>query len=166
MAGTTDQLRCATGTASPALSYATLAMTASGRAPHRWCLAWGLRRLARLPRPVPEGLDRHRPAQRHQDRRHHRDAQDRRPGGGEIRSSVPHCAYFGPGNLASIHIVAALATDTPLENIYANLEANSFGDATLARDGKVRVPTGHGHGVEPDMAVIEKYRQGPVGCVR
>ena len=36
----------------------------------------------------------------------------------------------------------------------------------LARDGKVRVPTGHGHGVELDMAVIEKYRQGPVGCVR
>jgi len=33
---------------------------------------------------------------------------------------VPHCAYFGPGNLASIHIVAALATDTLLENIYAN----------------------------------------------
>src|SRR5262249_55470575 len=32
---------------------------------------------------------------------------------------IPHCAYFGPGNLASIHIVASLATDTLLENIYA-----------------------------------------------
>ena len=79
---------------------------------------------------------------------------------------VPHCAYFGPGNLASTHIVAALATDTLLENIYANLEANPFGDAMLARDGKVRVPTGPGLGVEPDMAVVEKYRQGPVGTVR
>jgi Enolase C-terminal domain-like len=28
---------------------------------------------------------------------------------------VPHCAYFGPGNLVSIHIVATLATDTSLE---------------------------------------------------
>ena len=55
---------------------------------------------------------------------------------------VPHCAYFGPGNLASIHIVASLATDTLLENIYVNLEANPFGDAMLAKDGKVRVPTG------------------------
>jgi L-alanine-DL-glutamate epimerase-like enolase superfamily enzyme len=79
---------------------------------------------------------------------------------------VPHCAYFGPGNLASIHIVASLPTDTLLENIYANLEASPFGDAMLAKDGKVRVPTGPGLGVEPDMGVVEKYRQGPVGVVR
>ena len=64
---------------------------------------------------------------------------------------IPHCAYFGPGNLASIHIVASLATDTLLENIYANLEANPFGDAMLAKDGKVHVPQGPGLGVEPDM---------------
>jgi len=79
---------------------------------------------------------------------------------------IPHCAYFGPGNLASIHIVASLATDTLLENIYANLEANPFGDAMLAKDGKVRVPQGPGLGVEPDMKVVEKYRQGPVGTIR
>jgi D-galactarolactone cycloisomerase len=79
---------------------------------------------------------------------------------------VPHCAYFGPGNLASIHVTASMATDTLLENIYANLEANPFGDAMLAKDGKVRVPAGPGLGVEPDMAVVEKYRQGPVGTVR
>ena len=81
-------------------------------------------------------------------------------------SSIPHCAYFGPGNLASIHIVASLATDTLLENIYANLEANPFGDAMLAKDGKVRVPQGPGLGVEPDMRIVEKYRQGPVGTIR
>jgi L-alanine-DL-glutamate epimerase-like enolase superfamily enzyme len=79
---------------------------------------------------------------------------------------VPHCAYFGPGNLASIHIVAALASDTLLENIYANLEANPFGEAMLARDGRVRVPQGPGLGVEPDMTVVEKYRQGPVVTIR
>ena len=79
---------------------------------------------------------------------------------------IPHCAYFGPGNLASIHIVASLATDTLLENIYANLEASPFGDAMLARDGKVRVPTGPGLGVEPDMRIVEKYRHGPAGVVR
>jgi D-galactarolactone cycloisomerase len=78
---------------------------------------------------------------------------------------IPHCAYFGPGNLASIHIVASLSTDTLLENIYANLEASPYGDAMTAKDGKVRVPTGPGLGVEPDMAIVEKYRQGPVGTV-
>jgi L-alanine-DL-glutamate epimerase-like enolase superfamily enzyme len=79
---------------------------------------------------------------------------------------VPHCAYFGPGNLASIHIVAALASDTLLENIYANLEANPFGDAMLARDGRVRVPAGPGLGVEPEMRLVAKYREGDAGLVR
>jgi D-galactarolactone cycloisomerase len=79
---------------------------------------------------------------------------------------IPHCAYFGPGNLASIHIVASLSTDTMLENIYANLHALPYGDSMTAKDGKVRVPTGPGLGVEPDMKIIEKYREGPVGTVR
>jgi D-galactarolactone cycloisomerase len=79
---------------------------------------------------------------------------------------VPHCAYFGPGNLASIHIVASLPTDTLLENIYANLEANPFGNAMLAKDGKVQVPSGPGLGVEPDMQIVETYRHGPVVRVR
>ena len=79
---------------------------------------------------------------------------------------IPHCAYFGPGNLASIHIVASLSTDTMLENIYANLHAQPYGDSMMAKEGKVRVPTGPGLGVEPDMAIIEKHRQGPVGTVK
>ena len=79
---------------------------------------------------------------------------------------IPHCAYFGPGNLASIHLVASLATDTLLENIYANLEASPYGEAMLAADGKVRVPTGPGLGVDPDLAIVEKYRQGPAGIIR
>lgn len=79
---------------------------------------------------------------------------------------IPHCAYFGPGNLASIHIVASLSTDTMLENIYANLEASPYGDSMVAKNGKVSVPTGPGLGVEPDMKIVEKYRQGPAGVVK
>lgn len=79
---------------------------------------------------------------------------------------IPHCAYFGPGNLASIHIVASLATDTLLENIYANLEASPYGDAMVAKDGKVRVPTGPGLGVEPDMEIVAKYREGDIVVVK
>lgn len=79
---------------------------------------------------------------------------------------IPHCAYFGPGNLASIHVVASMATDTLLENIYANLEASPYGDAMLAKDGKVRVPTGPGLGVEPDMAIVAKYRTGSVLTIK
>ncbi|HSR79701.1 MAG TPA: mandelate racemase/muconate lactonizing enzyme family protein, partial [Hyphomicrobiaceae bacterium] len=79
---------------------------------------------------------------------------------------VPHCAYFGPGNLASIHLVAAQPTDTLLENIYANLEASPFGTAMLAKEGKVEVPSGPGLGIEPDMQIVEKYRQGPAVTIR
>jgi len=163
MAGTIDQLRCATGTASPALSYATLAVTVSGRAPHRWCLAWGLRRLARLPRPVPEGLDRHRPAQRHQDRRHHRNAQDRRPGGGEIRSRIAPISGLATSPRSTLSLrwrpTPRWRTSTPT--------GGQFVRRCHAGQGRQGAgPTGHGHGVEPDMVVIEKYRQGPVGCVR
>jgi L-alanine-DL-glutamate epimerase-like enolase superfamily enzyme len=79
---------------------------------------------------------------------------------------VPHCAYFGPGNLASIHIVAALSTDTPLENIYANLEEDPYGGAMLAKNGKISVPSGPGLGVEPDMKIVEKFRMGPPGEIR
>ena len=74
---------------------------------------------------------------------------------------IPHCAYFGPGNLASIHIVASLAKETLLENIYANLEASPYGDAMFAKDGQVTVPQGPGLGVEPDLIIVEKYREGP-----
>jgi L-alanine-DL-glutamate epimerase-like enolase superfamily enzyme len=78
---------------------------------------------------------------------------------------IPHCAYFGPGNLASIHIVASLAKDTLLENIYANLEDSPYGDSMMAQNGKVRVPQSPGLGVEPDMAIVEKYREGSVVTV-
>jgi L-alanine-DL-glutamate epimerase-like enolase superfamily enzyme len=36
----------------------------------------------------------------------------------------------------------------------------------VAKNGKVKVPQGPGLGVDPDMAVVEKYRQGPAGTVR
>jgi len=75
---------------------------------------------------------------------------------------IPHCAYFGPGNLASIHIAASLAKDTLLENIYANLEASQYGDAMFAREGQVMVPQGPGLGVEPDLDVVANYREGPI----
>lgn len=79
---------------------------------------------------------------------------------------VPHCAYFGPGNLASIHIVAALPTDTLLENIYANFEADPYGGAMLAKDGHINVPSAPGLGVEPDMTIVGKFRQGPPSEIR
>ena len=72
---------------------------------------------------------------------------------------VPHNAYYGAGSIASLHLVASLPADTLYERIWVDLEAYPFGDWQRAVDGKVKVPQGPGLGVEPDMNVIERYRQ-------
>ena len=72
--------------------------------------------------------------------------------------AIPHCAYFGPGMLASLHVVASMARETPIERLYMDLEACPFGGLTTAKDGTMTVPTGPGLGCDPDPKVIEKYR--------
>jgi L-alanine-DL-glutamate epimerase-like enolase superfamily enzyme len=79
---------------------------------------------------------------------------------------VPHCAYFGPGYLASLHVAATLAREEPLERLYVALEASPFGPWLEATGGKVRVPSGTGLGCDPDPAVVERYRLGPDGVTR
>ncbi len=75
---------------------------------------------------------------------------------------VPHCAYFGPGYLASLHLAATLPHEAPFERLYLELEASPFGAALQAKGGKVAVPEGPGLGCDPDMAVVERYLSAPV----
>ncbi len=71
---------------------------------------------------------------------------------------VPHCTYFGPAALATMHILST-ATATPLlERFYCTLEASPFGDALLPRNGRVRVPDGPGLGGDPDPELLARYR--------
>src|SRR5262249_29465291 len=74
---------------------------------------------------------------------------------------VPHCAYFGPGFLASLHTSSVLAPNSPFERLYVKLEASPFGTWLDAVGGKVKVPDGPGLGCDPDMAVVERYRSAP-----
>lgn len=73
---------------------------------------------------------------------------------------VPHCFYFGPGYLASLHLAAAFAPDVPFELFFGDLEASPYHDLVRARDGRLQVPDGPGLGVEPDLEVIDRYRLG------
>ena len=41
---------------------------------------------------------------------------------------VPHCFYFGPGYLASLHLAAALAPETPFELFFGDLQASPYHD--------------------------------------
>jgi len=79
---------------------------------------------------------------------------------------VPHCAYFGPGYLASLHLNASLVHEAPFERLFVELEASPFGPWLDAPDGKVRVPQDPGLGCDPDLTIVERYRAGPVTVTR
>jgi L-alanine-DL-glutamate epimerase-like enolase superfamily enzyme len=62
---------------------------------------------------------------------------------------VPHSPYFGPGLLATLHLLAALPDAEPIEIYFADLEAPPYGEALAVRDGFIDVPAGPGLGVIP-----------------
>lgn len=73
---------------------------------------------------------------------------------------IPHCAIFGPGQIATMHINASRQTTPLLERLYCDFEAELYGGRNLPVNGKVKMPAGPGLGLEPDEAVIAKYRVG------
>lgn len=71
---------------------------------------------------------------------------------------VPHCAIFGPGQIATIHVNAAQRTVPLLERLFCDFEAELYKGASVPVNGKVAVPAQPGLGLEPDEEVIKKYR--------
>lgn len=71
---------------------------------------------------------------------------------------MPHSPYFGPGLIATLHVIAACLPDAMCERFYCELEATPLGDAIDARDGTMKVPDGPGLGIEVDQSVIARYR--------
>lgn len=63
---------------------------------------------------------------------------------------VPHSPYFGPGLLATLHVLAAAEQPAPIEIYFADLATPVF-PALVARDGRVTVPSGPGLGMEPSF---------------
>jgi L-alanine-DL-glutamate epimerase-like enolase superfamily enzyme len=71
---------------------------------------------------------------------------------------VPHSPYFGPGLLATLHLLAG-RDDGLLEMFYLKREACLWGSrADVDATGRVAVPTGPGLGYDPDPEVMERYR--------
>ncbi|MGX9962129.1 mandelate racemase/muconate lactonizing enzyme family protein [Roseomonas sp. F4] len=63
---------------------------------------------------------------------------------------VPHAPYFGPGLLATLHVLAALPQAAPLEFYFADLATPPY-PALIPQDGVVAVPQGAGLGLEPEL---------------
>jgi L-alanine-DL-glutamate epimerase-like enolase superfamily enzyme len=62
---------------------------------------------------------------------------------------VPHSPYFGPGLLATLHVLAAQEQEAPIEVYYADLEAPPYGQFLAVREGFMTVPDGPGLGLAP-----------------
>jgi D-galactarolactone cycloisomerase len=79
---------------------------------------------------------------------------------------VPHCPYFGPGFIASLHLTAALPADTPVERLFVDLEASPMGDWVDPKNGDMRLPQGPGLGADPDPVLVARYRTHEPNVVR
>lgn len=71
---------------------------------------------------------------------------------------APHSPYFGPGLAATLHLAATLPYAVKIERVYIELEASPFGEMIHPRAGWMDVPPGPGLGIEPDPALIQRYR--------
>jgi D-galactarolactone cycloisomerase len=69
----------------------------------------------------------------------------------------PHSPYFGPGLLATAHLVASSPVADWVEYLYVTLEASVFKHAPRFEKGYFYLPPGPGLGLEMDMAVIREY---------
>jgi L-alanine-DL-glutamate epimerase-like enolase superfamily enzyme len=74
---------------------------------------------------------------------------------------TPHSPYFGPGFLATLHIVAALIERPLVEVLWLEMEANPFDPWVRAIGGKLAVPPGPGLGCDPDPAILARYTRRP-----
>ena len=71
---------------------------------------------------------------------------------------APHSPYFGPGAVATLHLIAALSTEARFEYFYLWPEGKLFGAALDPVGGVLDVPAGPGLGVDPDPEVIRRFR--------
>jgi L-alanine-DL-glutamate epimerase-like enolase superfamily enzyme len=72
---------------------------------------------------------------------------------------APHSPYFGPGLLATLHLLS-LRDDASFVEIFFMKRAACLwrGRADVDASGNVAVPDGPGLGYEPDRDVMERYR--------
>lgn len=71
---------------------------------------------------------------------------------------APHSPYFGPGALATLHLIATLAPDARFEYFYLQAEAGLYSDLLTPERGELKLPRGPGLGADPDQDLLRRYR--------
>ncbi len=70
----------------------------------------------------------------------------------------PFSMLFGPGLLATVHLMASRARPGMMEHVRAPLEATLYGDRLSSVGSHYRAPDGPGLGFDPDPDVVRDYR--------
>jgi L-alanine-DL-glutamate epimerase-like enolase superfamily enzyme len=70
---------------------------------------------------------------------------------------VPHSPFFGPGYLATIHVLAAKRRESALERFYCDLAYDPCGAFAPVAQGWVDVPDRPGLGGDPDPSLFERF---------
>lgn len=71
---------------------------------------------------------------------------------------APHSPYFGPGALATLHLIAALAAAERFEYFYLQVDAGLYGGLLAPKRGELALPQAPGLGADPDADVLRRYR--------
>ncbi len=71
---------------------------------------------------------------------------------------APHTAYFGPGYLATLHVLAAKSRVSAIERLYCDLAMVPFERTVPVVEGAMEVPDAPGLGADPEPGLIERYR--------
>lgn len=72
---------------------------------------------------------------------------------------LPHCPYFGPGLLATLHLAATQPQVPMVEYLYVQPQGWLYDVPGLLKEGELAVPDGPGMGMAMDPAVFERYRR-------
>lgn len=67
---------------------------------------------------------------------------------------APQVAFFGPGYLASLHLLAAQQAESSIERLYLELAFTPYHRTVPVIEGWVQVPDGPGFGADPDPELI------------
>ena len=70
---------------------------------------------------------------------------------------MPHTAYFGPGFLATLQLAALMEKDTYIERFYLDIDQEFYPNFKRALNGKYKLPSGPGLGIDLDFNKLSKY---------
>jgi len=74
---------------------------------------------------------------------------------GSTVTCAPQVAFFGPGYLASLHLIAAQRQEVSLERLYVTLAHVPYGQSVPIRDGWLQVPDTPGLGADPEAPLVQ-----------